>query len=129
MIDRDVFNRHIAVLAELYRHDLSLPVIEVYYALLSARLTTEQFVAAARRVAMSERFWPAPGLFLPPVHERLTVEELDAQAVREGLPVPVRQPLALPAGPVIHRLTRPTTGLARAAALLAAPTPAPEPRT
>ncbi|HXE84710.1 MAG TPA: hypothetical protein VN513_15395 [Gemmatimonadales bacterium] len=86
MIDRAVFNRQIAVLAEIHRHVLSGPTIDEYYALLSPRMTTEQFVKMARRIEMSAGgFWPKPAEFLPPVHERLGAEQLALEAKREGL--------------------------------------------
>lgn len=86
MIDRKVFNRQIAILAEIHRHELSEPVIDEYYLLLTLRMTTDQFVRMARRLEMSPKaFWPLPGEFLPPVHERLGATELEAQAKAEGL--------------------------------------------
>ena len=103
MIDRAVFNRQIAVLAEMHRHVLSGPTIDEYYALLSPRMTTEQFVQMCRRLEMSAKaFWPLPGDFLPPPQERLGTAELDAAARLEGLPVPQRT-AALPSGPVLYR--------------------------
>ena len=103
MIDRAVFNRQIAVLAEMHRHVLSGPTIDEYYALLSPRMTTEQFVQMCRRLEMSAKaFWPLPGDFLPPPQERLGTAELDAAARLEGLPVPQRA-AALPSGPVLYR--------------------------
>lgn len=86
MIDRAVFNRQIAVLAEMHRHVLSGPTIDEYYALLSPRMTTEQFVKMARRIEMSAGgFWPKPAEFLPPMHERLGPQQLALEAHREGL--------------------------------------------
>lgn len=85
MIDRAVFNRQIAILAEMHRHVLSAPTIDEYYALLSPRMTTEQFVRMARRLEMAGGFWPKPGEFLPPVAERSGSDALIAAAQREGL--------------------------------------------
>ena len=86
MIDRKVFNNEIAVLAEMHRHELSEPTIDRYYDLLTGRMTTAQFEQVCRRLAMSPKaFWPLPADFLPPVHERLGVAELESQARTEGL--------------------------------------------
>jgi len=98
VIDRAVFNRQIAVMAEIHRHVLSAPTIDEYYALLSPRMTTEQFVKMARRIEMSAGgFWPKPAEFLPPINERASVEQLLAAAQREGLLSAGEQRAQLPA--------------------------------
>lgn len=98
MIDRTTFNRQIAVMAEIHRHVLSAPTIDEYYALLSPRMTTEQFVRMARRIEMSAGgFWPKPAEFLPPVAERLGAEQLALAASREGLLARSQQLAQLPA--------------------------------
>lgn len=96
MIDRTVFNRQMAVLAEIHRYVVSGPTIDEYYVILSPRMTTDQFVAMARRLATTGNFWPKPGEFIPPQHERLGVEALDAAAQAEGLSPGVREPVLLP---------------------------------
>lgn len=65
MLDRTVFLREMAVLAELFnRPALSEVLIGRYFEFLSTRLTTEEFEAAARRIFEEERFWPAPVTFV-----------------------------------------------------------------
>lgn len=65
MLDKRVFLREMAVLAELYnRPALSEVLIARYYEFLSTRLSTAEFEAAARRVFEEERFWPAPVTFV-----------------------------------------------------------------
>lgn len=65
MIDRSIFNHQIAILAEMHRYDLSAPTIDEYYRLLSAHLSTAQFLAACDALAVDRSgFWPKPGAFL-----------------------------------------------------------------
>lgn len=64
-LDKRVFLREMAVLAELFnRPQLSDPLVARYYEYLSARMTTGEFEAAARRIFEEERYWPAPITFL-----------------------------------------------------------------
>ena len=96
MIERTVFNRQMAIIAEIHRYVVSGPTIDEYYALLSPRMTTAQFVTIARRLEVSGSFWPKPAEFIPPVAERLGVDALDEAAHLEGLSPGVREPVLLP---------------------------------
>lgn len=105
MINRDVFDEQMSILGERHRHVLSAPTLAMYYDLLSGRMTTEQFVKEIRRHMMSPgAFFPGPGDLVPPLQERKTVAELEAQALAEGLPLPAAKP-ALP-GAGVHRQLR-----------------------
>lgn len=60
MIDRDEFSTWMGVLADRFGRALKPPTIRAYYAVLSAELTTEQFVAAAAITLRDATFWPSP---------------------------------------------------------------------
>lgn len=81
-LDKRVFLREMAVLAELFnRPQLSDPLVARYYEYLSARMTTTEFEAAAKRIFEEERYWPAPITFLHAVKgdpARKAREEWDA---------------------------------------------------
>lgn len=65
MIDRAVFMAEWSVLAERFgKYGESEIVPKRYFEHLSPRLTTEQFVAAARSLFASEEFFPTPDQFL-----------------------------------------------------------------
>lgn len=60
MIDRVAFVREMTLLCERFDRALTEPVMARYYETLSAALSTEQFVCAARR-AFDEAIWfPSP---------------------------------------------------------------------
>ncbi len=64
MIDREVFKQEIALLADRIGRTLAGPTQVEYYRILSAELSTEQFVAAMtlafRNVTGEFRNWPSP---------------------------------------------------------------------
>lgn len=105
MIDRRIFDVEIAVLAEMYRHDISGPTIDRYYELLSPRMSTAAFRTVCRRHAMTPGgFWPKPADLVPPVHERETREQLDAAALREGLGGLAASAAAVPGRVIARRI-------------------------
>ena len=67
MIEREVFTREMALLAERFTRTLSAPVAARYYETLSANLTTLEFAVAARILFDEETFWPAPARFIEAV--------------------------------------------------------------
>jgi len=106
MIDRRTFDVEIAVLAEMYRHDISGPTIDRYYDLLSPRMSTAAFRTVCRRHAMTPGgYWPKPADLVPPLHERETRDQLEAAALREGLGA--LAPAAAPPARIITRLKAP----------------------
>ena len=67
MIDGELFAQHLGVLADRFGRALAGPTLREYHARLSAELSTEEFVAAARLVFRDETFWPAPRVFVEKV--------------------------------------------------------------
>lgn len=65
MLDKKIFLREMAVLAELYaRPALSEVLVSRYYEYLASRLSTAEFEAAARTIFETEQFWPPPVRFI-----------------------------------------------------------------
>lgn len=64
MIDKDVFANEMGLLAGTYRYEADTPVLQAYYAALSAHLSTDEFRVAVRAVVATERFWPSPAVIL-----------------------------------------------------------------
>lgn len=64
MLDKRVFLREMAMLAERFGRQVSEPVMLRYYEILSGALTTEAFQRAAFEVFRDDQFWPAPARFL-----------------------------------------------------------------
>lgn len=64
-LDKTVFLREMAVLAELYnRPQLSDPLVARYYEYLSRRLDTPAFERACRTIFEQDQFWPPPARFI-----------------------------------------------------------------
>ena len=104
MIDRDVFNEQMGILGDRHRHVLSPVTLNTYYDLLSGRMTTAQLVAAVNRHLMTPgAFFPGPGDLIPPLQERKTVAELEAQARAEGLNAPAQKPALTSGQPRLPR--------------------------
>ena len=64
MLDKRVFMREMAMLAERFGRTVSEPVLLRYYDILAAGLTTADFERAAYEVFRDDQFWPAPARFL-----------------------------------------------------------------
>ena len=64
MLARAVFVREMAFLEERFNREHTDQVLARYYDTLSARLTTEEFAAAARYVFDHDSFWPPPARFI-----------------------------------------------------------------
>lgn len=64
MIDKQAFAEYMGQLGGAYGREIDAPVSRMYYAILSARLTTEQFIAAIAKTLAAETFWPAPAKIL-----------------------------------------------------------------
>lgn len=108
MIDRDVFNEQMGILGDRHRHTLSPVTLNTYYDLLSGRMTTAQLVAAVNRHLMTPgAFFPGPGDLIPPLQERKTVAELEAQARAEGLQAPAKKPALTSGQPRLPRGGKP----------------------
>lgn len=60
MIDRRVFTAEFTLLLERFGRDPHQLLIARYFDYLNARLTTEEFTAAARKIFEEARYWPAP---------------------------------------------------------------------
>jgi hypothetical protein len=60
MIDRTVFRDWIVVLCEKFNKPLSPPSQLVFYDIVNAELTTEEFVVGARLVFRDNQFFPSP---------------------------------------------------------------------
>lgn len=82
MIDRPAFARVMGVFADRIGRPLAPETAELYYAVLSADLETDEFLAGARVVFQVHRFntWPAPQQFIdaarPPAAIALAAGEL-----------------------------------------------------
>lgn len=63
-VDRRVFTAEFTLLLERFGREPHQLLIARYFEYLDARLTTEEFQAAARRLFEEARFWPAPVEFL-----------------------------------------------------------------
>jgi hypothetical protein len=59
-LDRTVFTREIALLAERFNRDLTGPVIALYYDMLSHQLSTDEFTQACRALFFGGTFFPRP---------------------------------------------------------------------
>ena len=71
MIDLEVFEQEFSVLLDRFNYPASHPVLRRYYECLSAQLTTEQFVEAAKRVFIEDDFFPSPKRIVEKVKEGL----------------------------------------------------------
>lgn len=63
-VDRRVFTAEFTLLLERFGREPHQLLIARYFEYLDARLTTEEFQAAARKLFEEARFWPAPVEFL-----------------------------------------------------------------
>lgn len=63
-IDRTTFTREFTLLLERFGRDAHKLMIQRYFEYLDARLTTEEFETAARKLFEEARYWPAPVEFL-----------------------------------------------------------------
>jgi len=64
MLDRTVFLREMALLADRFGRDASPETIGRYYDTLRERVSTSEFEAAARFVFDNDSFWPSPARFV-----------------------------------------------------------------
>jgi hypothetical protein len=64
MIDKQIFLEGMGQLGGAFGRVIDGPVQRMYYALLSPKMTNEQFVAAVKETASTERFWPSPAVIL-----------------------------------------------------------------
>lgn len=64
MIDKDEFAGGMAVLAGAFGREIDGPVQRMYYGILSAKLTTEEFRQAITTTMATETFWPSPAVIL-----------------------------------------------------------------
>jgi len=64
MLDRVVFLREMALLADRFGRDVSPEVIGRYFDTLRERLGTSEFEVAARFVFDHDSFWPSPARFV-----------------------------------------------------------------
>src|SRR5690606_10359412 len=60
VIDRRVFTAEFTLLLDRFGRDPHQLLIARYFGYLNARLTTEEFTAAARKIFEEARYWPAP---------------------------------------------------------------------
>lgn len=67
MIDENVFKREWAVICDRLNRTPSRATAARYYQVLSRRMNTEQFVAAAEHVFATARYFPTPAEFLEAV--------------------------------------------------------------
>lgn len=67
MIEKNRFQVGMAILAGAFAREVDKAVLRAYYAVLSPKLTTEQFAHAVQRAMESERFWPSPAVLLEKV--------------------------------------------------------------
>ena len=63
MLDRAVFLREMALLADRFGRDVSPETIGRYYDTLRERVSTDEFEVAARFVFDNDSFWPSPARF------------------------------------------------------------------
>jgi hypothetical protein len=64
MIEKDQFAIGMGLLGGAFSRDIDAAVSRAYYAVLSPRLTTEQFQRAVELTLESDTFWPAPAALL-----------------------------------------------------------------
>lgn len=64
MIDKNVFAEGMGQLGGAFGREIDGPVSRMYFAVLSPKLTSEQFVAAVTKTIEAERFWPSPAVIL-----------------------------------------------------------------
>lgn len=64
MIERREFERGMSLLSATYRAPVDEPLARLYFGVLTAALTTEQFGAAVQRTVAAERYWPSPAVIL-----------------------------------------------------------------
>jgi hypothetical protein len=90
MIDEKIFKDAWAMICERFGRSPSGPLSMAYYQSLSARLSTEQFQAAARRVFEQNEFFPKPADFFEPRDvkaESLEQWELISDVMRGFTPI------------------------------------------
>lgn len=63
-IDKRAFIAELGMLADRFGRTVSEPVVLRYYDTLSRRLTTQQFLEAARVIFDRDKFWPEPMRFV-----------------------------------------------------------------
>ena len=76
MIDQDVFNIEWAVICERFNRDPSHVLAARYFQALSPRMTTEEFLAAARVVFEEQTFFPRPMDFIEAIRPSVEAEAL-----------------------------------------------------
>lgn len=64
MIDKEQFAAGMALLSGSYGREIDGPVQRLYYGVLSAKLTTEEFQKAVADTVATETFWPSPAVIL-----------------------------------------------------------------
>lgn len=67
MIDTVRFNAGMALLAGNFGREVDGPVLRAYYAVLSPKLTTEQFDFAVAKTVETETYWPAAATLIAKV--------------------------------------------------------------
>jgi hypothetical protein len=67
MIDKEQFAAGMALLAGAYGREIDGPVQRMYFGILSAKLTTEEFQQALKDTMATETFWPSPAVILSKV--------------------------------------------------------------
>lgn len=73
-IEKRAFLAELGMLAERFGRTVSQPVMLRYYDTLSARLTTDEFRAAARIIFDRDKFWPEPMRFVEVVRGNPTAD-------------------------------------------------------
>lgn len=71
MLNKQVFAREMAILADRFGRSVSNPVLNSYYEALSNSLTDEEFIGAAKRIFNESQFWPSPSEFVDKARGRV----------------------------------------------------------
>lgn len=81
MIDKDQFAIGMGLLGGAFSRDIDAAVSRAYYAVLSPKMTTEQFQRAVELTLEQETYWPAPAVLLGKV--KASADEVAVQALRD----------------------------------------------
>lgn len=79
MIEKESFMAGMALLSGAYGREIDGPVQRMYFGILSAKLTTEEFQQAIKDTMATETFWPSPAVILGKVPRLL--EDRPARAL------------------------------------------------